>query len=204
MCTRQNTIEKKPETDVTLTIKNFVCEQQKQATETLPKPMKYGMENESNAKERYIKCYKRRHTNMRFTEPGLLVSNSISFICATPDGKRNCNCCKSRLVEFKCPYTGKDLDAKSAFLLQSIGGQKWNIRWTKMPRLNKNHLHYYQVQTGMAVAGLNLCDFVTYTNKAIHVVQIPFDQEFWDHISAKASLLYVERIIPYMLVELMK
>ena len=58
---------KKKQTDVTLTIKNFVCEQQKQATETLPKPMKYGIENESNAKERYIKCYKRRHTNTHFT-----------------------------------------------------------------------------------------------------------------------------------------
>ena len=90
--------------------------------------MKYGMENESNAKERYIKCYKRRHTNMHFTEPGLLVSNSISFIGATPDGIRNCNCCKGTLVEFKCPYTGKGLDAKRVFCLQSIGGQKWNIR----------------------------------------------------------------------------
>ena len=52
--------------------------------------MKYGIENESNAKERYIKCYKRRHTNMHFTEPdGLLVSDSISFTGATPDGIRN-------------------------------------------------------------------------------------------------------------------
>ena len=67
---RQNTIEKILQTDVTLTIKNFVYEQQKQATDTLPKPMKYAIENESNAKERYIKCYKCRHTNMHFTEPG--------------------------------------------------------------------------------------------------------------------------------------
>jgi hypothetical protein len=49
-----------------------------------------------------------------------------------------------------------------------------------------------------------LCDFVTYTSKGIDVVQIPFDQEFWDNISAKASLFYIERIIPYMLLELMK
>ena len=76
--------------------------------------MQYGIENESKAIECYIKCYKRRHTNMHFTEQGLLISNSIPFIGATPEGIRNCKCCKSTLVEFKCLYTGKDLDAKSA------------------------------------------------------------------------------------------
>ena len=201
LCTKQNTVEKNPQTDVTLTIKNFVCEQQKQSSETLPKPMQHGIENESKARECYIKCYKRRHTNMHFIEPGLLISNSIPFIGATPDGIRNCNCCKSTLVEFKCPYTGKDLDAKSAFLLHSIGG-KVNDNGTY--HLNKNHLHYYQVQTAMAVTGLSVCDFVTYTNKGTHVVQIHFDQEFWNNISAKASLFYIERIIPYMFVELVK
>ena len=138
---------------------------------------------------------------MHFTEPGLLISNSIPFIGATPDGIRNCNCCKSTLVEFKCPYTGKDLDAKSAFLFHSIGG-KVNDNGTY--HLDKNHLHYYQVQTAMAVTGLSVCDFVTYTNKGIHVVQIHFDQEFSNNISAKASLFYIERIIPYMFVELLK
>ena len=90
---------------------------------------------------------------------------------------------------------------KSAFLLHSIGG-KVDDKGTY--RLNKNHLHYYQVQTAMAVTGLSLCDFVTYTKKGIHVVQIPFDQECWDNISAKASLFYIERVIPYMLLELIK
>ena len=47
-------------------------------------------------------------------------------------------------------------------------------------------------------------DFVTYTSKGVHVVQIYFDQEFWTNISAKATLFYIERIIPYMCVELMK
>ena len=91
LCTRPNTVEKTPQIDVTLTIKNFVCEQQKQSTETLPKAMQYGIENESKARECYTKCYKRWHTNMHFTEPGLLISNSIPFIGATPDGIRNCN-----------------------------------------------------------------------------------------------------------------
>ena len=71
-------------------------------------------------------------------------------------------------------------------------------------RLNKNHLHYYQVQTAMAVTVLSVCDVVTYTNKGILVVQIHFDQEFWNNISAKASLFYLECIIPYMFVELVK
>ena len=56
----------------------------------------------------------------------------------------------------------------------------------------------------MAVTGLSVCDFVTYTNKGIHVVQIHFDQEFWNTILAEALLFYIERIIPYMFADLVK
>ena len=38
--------------------------------------------------------------------------------------------------------------------------------------LDKNHLHYFQVQTGMAVAGLKTCVFFTYTSKGIYIVTI--------------------------------
>ena len=53
------------------------------------------------------------------------------------------------VVEIKCPFKGNDLDPKIAFLLPTVGGKKMKMEmffWTK------NHLHYFQVQTGMAVA----------------------------------------------------
>ena len=89
--------------------------------------MKYGIENESNAKDRYIKRCKRRHTNMHFTEPGLLVSNSISFIGATADGIRNCDCCKSTLVEFNVRILEKTWMQKVLFFCKALVE-----RWTKM------------------------------------------------------------------------
>ena len=38
--------------------------------------------------------------------------------------------------------------------------------------LVKNHLHYIQVQTGMAISGLKTCHFVTYTSERIFIVTI--------------------------------
>ena len=54
------------------------------------------------------------------------------------------------VVEIKCPFQGNDLDPKIAFLLPTVGGKKGE---NGNVFLDKNHLHYFQVQTGVAVAG---------------------------------------------------
>ena len=55
------------------------------------------------------------------------------------------------VVEIKCPFKGKDLDLKIAFLLPTVSREKdENGNFF----LVKNHLHYFQVQTGMAISGL--------------------------------------------------
>ena len=71
-------------------------------------------------------------------------------------------------------------------------------------RLNKNHLHYYQVQTAMAVTGLSVCGFLPILIKVFVLFKFNLYQEFWNNISAKASLFYIEHIIPYMFAELVK
>ena len=73
------------------------------------------------------------------------------------------------VVEIKCPFKGKDLDLKIAFLLPTVSREKGNL-WEFF--LVKNHLHYIQVQTGMAISGLKTCHFVTYTSERIFIVTI--------------------------------
>ena len=67
--------------------------------------------------------------------------------------------------------------------------------------LDKNHLHYFQVQTGMAVAGLKTCDFVTHTSKGIFIVTITFNDKFWVTVVATVYKFYCQQIVPSFLME---
>ena len=75
------------------------------------------------------------------------------------------------LVECKCPYTGKDMESKTASILDSVGGA---IDSNGLPYIRKNHIYYFQIETGMAVCGLKQCDFVVCTNQGIYMVFIWF------------------------------
>ena len=50
--------------------------------------------------------------------------------------------------------------------------------------LDKNHLHYFQVQSSMAISGLKTCHFVTNTSKGIFIVTINFNDKFWETVVA--------------------
>ena len=92
------------------------------------------------------------------------------------------------VVILKCPVNGKDLAPKNAFLLPCVGGVKdENGNFS----LDNNHLHYFQVQTYMAVSGHNTCEFVTYTSKGIHVVTINFNADFWKTVVTKVNKVFV-------------
>jgi hypothetical protein len=54
----------------------------------------------------------------------------------------------------------------------------------------------------MAVSGLPSCDFVTYTNKGILIVQIEFNYKFWKGILATVSSFYENQILPVLLLQM--
>ena len=107
-------------------------------------------------------------------------------------------CCDPTVVEFKCPFNGKDLDPKIAFLLPSVGGKKDEVGNLF---LDENHLHYFQVQTYMAVSGYQTCDFVTYTSKGMFVVKVNFNANFWETVVTKVCKFYCHQIVPSILKE---
>ena len=67
--------------------------------------------------------------------------------------------------------------------------------------LNKNCLHYFQVQTGMAVLGLKTCDFVTFTSKGIFIVTINISNKFWETVVATVCKFYCQQVVPSLLME---
>ena len=105
------------------------------------------------------------------------------------------------MVEFKCPFNGKDLDPQNAFLLPCVGGVKdkdGNFS------LDNNHLHYFQVQTYMAVSGYITCEFVTYTSNGIHVVTINFNADFWKTVVTKVNNFFCKQMVTSILLEAFK
>ena len=135
----------------------------------------------------------KKHSSFKLEEPGLSVSLEHPWLAASLDGIRTRSCCEDALVECKCPFNGKDMDPKTAFLLDSVG---WIQTKDGKQQLHQNHLHYFQVHTGMAGAGLKKSDFVIYTSKGIHVVEIPFNNKYGESVVAKVKSFYIHQIIP--------
>ena len=199
--TRQKTIEKNPLTDVSLTVKNFIARKKYDENQRYPDAIEHGIKEECNAKFYYSKVCEKQHSAFELKEPGLLISAKYSWLGGSLDGIRKCSCCNPAVVEIKCPFNGKDLDPKTAFLLPSVGGVKdENGNFY----LDENHLYYFQVQTYMAVSGFNTCDFVTYTSKGIHVVTVNFNANFWETVVTKVYKFYYKQIIPSILLEAFK
>ena len=196
--TRQNTVEKNPLTDVFLTVKNFMAQKEYNENQRYPDAIEHGIKEEGNAKFYYSKVCEKQHSAFKLEEPGLLISTKYPWVGASLDGIGKCSCGNPTVVEIKCPFNGKDLDPKIAFLLPSVGGTKdANGNFY----LNENHLHYFQVATYMAVSGCNTCDFVIYTSKGIHVVTINFNPNFWETVVTKVYKFYCKQIVPSILRE---
>ena len=89
-----------------------------------PEAIKHCTKEEENAKFYYSKVNEKEHCSFDLEEPGLLISSSYSWIGASLDGIRKCQCYDPLVLEMKCPFKGKDLDPKIAFLLPTVGGKK--------------------------------------------------------------------------------
>ena len=105
-------------------MKNFIEEKEFQESQVYPEAIEHGIKEEENAKFCYSKVCEKQYCSFEFEEPGLIVSRRYSWIGASVDGIRKCQCCDLTSVEIKCPFKRKDLDPKIAFLFPSVGAKK--------------------------------------------------------------------------------
>ena len=91
---------------------------------------------------------KTKHRNFCLKETGLVLNPEHGWVGVSPDGIRKCRCFLDipSLVEFKCPYTGKDMESKTASILDSVGGA---IDSNGLSYIRKNHIYYFQIQNKM-------------------------------------------------------
>lgn len=134
--------------------------------------LKWGRENEDNARKDYISHMKDKHTNLRVDSSGLVVNPNYPHLGASPDGIVSCDCCENqRVLEIKCPFKYRDesptadgpLSDQKFFLMKNVDNEV---------HLSTVHKYYYQVQGQIAICDVRVCDFVCWTEKGLFIEQI--------------------------------
>ena len=153
--------------------------------------IKWGIDNEENARQEYIAHMSSCHQNFCCELSGLVVNPLYPHLGASPDGVISCSCCGTGLLEIKCPYNGRNAHPD-------------NLRSSKMSFLNsqglvKTHKYYTQVQGQLLVCEKQFCDFVVWTTRGLIVERIYIDVRFTVKLSRKLTEFYVEKLLPMIL-----
>lgn len=171
---------------------------QKPKTTTVPS-LKYGIDNESVAAQKYQQQMEKQGNDLLIDECGLFVSVANGQLAASPDrivtetqsGNKGC-------LEIKCLFKHRDVtpteavkssEKNSSFALKCI-----NDKIT----LKERHAYFYQIQMQMAITNLPWCDIVFFTNKnaPVLILRISFDKIFWEKTKEKLLEFHNSNIIP--------
>ena len=130
-------------------------------TNTQSKAMRFGAEQEENARAMYITLTKRD-----VKEVGLCQHPTIKYLASSPDGITSdgdmLGC-----IEVKCPT----LSTYSKYVAEIHDNES-------LKKVNPDY--YYQCQNHMACTGAVFCDFIVYcpfVENPIHIVRITRDEE---------------------------
>jgi len=170
--------------------------------------MRWGKENECNARQRYILDRLSVGENMVVTSCGLHLMADKSYLGTSPDGLVSwtsvdtlCNGC----LEVKCPYSmdgSVTIELSPQGIAEKFGDKVFmKFREDRSLYLPHDHVYYAQVQGEMAIIGVEWCDFIVHNNGQIVIDSILTDINYWDHLSEKLKDFYVQHVIPEVLSE---
>ena len=126
---------------------------------------------------------------------GLVVCTAHPWLAATPDGWVTDPEASpsSGLVEFKNPYSYRDLSVSDA-----IAANKCDSLAINNGRIQLKHTHsyYYQVQMAMFCTKREWCDFILRTTIDYHCERVQFDESFCTRLLPSLRQFYVTAILP--------
>ena len=166
------------------------------------KQTNWGCRHEKQARDRYEKTVRFKHTNLQVAECGLFINPQWPFVGASPDGIITCDCCPKGVLEIKCPFCHRGESIAAAitsdknFCLTEVDGQI---------SLDHCHAYYYQVQTQIFVCNVDYCDFCVCTfsgdeESTIHIERVFRNNNFWkDHCVPKAEAFFKTCLLPELL-----
>eukprot|EP00794_Sanderia_malayensis_P016402 gene16402-18039_t len=140
--------------------------------------IRWGRMHEKDASKAFFTTIAKLHTNPKLHICGLFVLKSHPYIGASPDNIFSCSCCQNSCLEYKCPFSIKDVTVEEGYkktdFLENCDGKL---------QLKRNHKYFFQVQGQMALTGLETTYFVIWTMKGQPLVEkIAFDLNFWQDI----------------------
>jgi len=158
---------------------------------------RWGIQEETKAKEEYIEIMSPRHINFNVTPTGLYISPQHPHLGASHDGKVTCDCCGCGCLEIKCPFLAKDktlleLSKEKDFCLVASCSSDGTLE------LNRQHNYYFQVQCQIHVTKSSYCDFCVWTPSELFIERITPDSNFEKHVM-KATTFFKYRVLPELL-----
>ena len=165
-----------------------------QSSFTGNKHTEYGLQSEPVAKAHYSMLMK-THKNFKLTDTGLIVSEELPFLAASPDGLVSCSCHGAGLLEIKSSSKHRDLSIDD---ICRLGNYHMKHDENSKMQLKTSSPCFTQIQFQLGITGYTYCDFVAYTQKApyIAVERILFDREMWEDDKAVYLHFFQEHVAP--------
>ena len=188
--TRCKTIVKNPRADLKPLMTTLLGYKDVRPT----RAMKHGLSMEPEAKRKFHSLMKNDNTHTRFThtDTGLHVMKEHPFIAASPDLLTHCECHGDGICEITCPVM---------FDNEFTPDNYHHLQYATNTSLMLSHTseYYYQLQHLMGVTGRHTSYIFIYTPKTFHLEQITFDEELWNDMVEKFTLLWLTHVAPEML-----
>ena len=144
--------------------------------------MRDGLADEPKAAESYVTM---AQNNLNIYPCGIVISPWAPWLAVSPDRKvYDPNSTPSfGLLEIKCPRVQSVLECR---YLVNIDGQL---------RLKESHEYFTQIQTQLAVTGVEWCDFYVWCHHDVHKERIQFDPIFWQNVKDKIDNFFFKFFI---------
>ncbi|WAR26954.1 ING4-like protein [Mya arenaria] len=159
--------------------------------------VKWGLDNESSARDMYQQHVKSQHSNFGCSQSGFLVSETSPYLGATADGVVSCVCCGIGTLEIKCPFKHKSVMALEAAKCDKEFCLDENLK------LKQKHRYYTQVQFQMLVYGVQYCDFVVLTQPSgtpsLVIIRVQRDSQFIDNLEKKCNAFLSHHLLPELM-----
>ncbi|XP_060592462.1 uncharacterized protein LOC132747159 [Ruditapes philippinarum] len=163
--------------------------------------IKWGIKNESKARQAYVNKVGQHHKKLQVVEHGLMVYSDCTFIRGSPDGIITCDCHEPVLLEIKCPFNARMLTVKEGISEGKIKYLEMENGCCKLKQ-NSPDGYYAQVQGLMGIAHVKKCVLVVWTTRDFVTINIDYNEEFFmNKLVPSCKEFFKTYIIPKLLLK---
>ncbi|XP_077863929.1 uncharacterized protein LOC144348482 [Saccoglossus kowalevskii] len=155
----------------------------------------YGKKHENVARHMYEEQMRHSHIAFNCETTGLHVSSNEPFLGASPDGIASCKCHGQRLVEIKCTFKHRNVQAAD---IPTVDPSYHFQSQDEILKLKRSSKWFFQIQFQMGILAINNCDLVIFTKCGIEILNITFEDTVFAELKEKATHIFCDRIVPLL------